>query len=35
VTIRLEAPGYRTVTERITVEPGQTVRRTLSLVPEG
>ena len=35
VTIRLEAPGYRTVSEQVVVEAGGTVRRTHSLIPEG
>jgi serine/threonine protein kinase len=35
VTIRLEAPGYRILSEQVTVEPGQTVRRTHALIPEG
>jgi serine/threonine-protein kinase len=35
VTIRLEAPGYRTISEQVMVEAGGTVRRTHSLLPEG
>jgi len=35
VTIRLEAPGYRTVTDRVTVEAGETVPRRYPLTPEG
>jgi serine/threonine protein kinase len=35
VTIRLEAPGFRTVSEQVVVEAGATVRRTHSLLPEG
>jgi serine/threonine-protein kinase len=35
VTIRLEAPGYRTVSQQVTVEAGAQVRRTISMIPEG
>ncbi len=35
VTIRVEAPGYRTVTQQVTVEAGAQVRRTISMIPEG
>ena len=34
-TIRIENPGYKTLTERVSVDPGNTIRRTFSLVPEG
>jgi serine/threonine protein kinase len=35
VFIRLEAPGYQTLSDQVTVEAGQTVRRTYPLNPEG
>jgi hypothetical protein len=34
-TIRIENPGFRTHTERVTVEAGATVRKRIPLVPEG
>jgi serine/threonine-protein kinase len=34
-TIRVENPGYRTHTERVTVDAGNTVRRRITLIPEG
>jgi serine/threonine-protein kinase len=34
-TIRIENPGYRTITERVQVDPGNTIRKTYPLVPEG
>ena len=35
VEIRLEAPGYRTLTDRVSVGPGETVPRRYPLTPEG
>lgn len=34
-TIRIENPGYRTHSERVTVDNGNTVRKRIQLVPEG
>jgi hypothetical protein len=34
-TIRIENPGFRTHTERVTVDAGNTVRKRIPLVPEG
>jgi serine/threonine-protein kinase len=34
-TIRIENPGYKTLTERVQVDPGNTIRKTYPLVPEG
>jgi hypothetical protein len=34
-TIRIENPGYKTITERVQVDPGNTIRKTYPLVPEG
>ncbi|MGH7606194.1 MAG: PEGA domain-containing protein, partial [Gemmatimonadales bacterium] len=34
-TIRIQSVGYRTVTERVLVEAGNTVRKRYSLIPEG
>jgi hypothetical protein len=33
-TIRIEAPGYKTVTQRVQVDPGNTVPKRLTLIPE-
>jgi serine/threonine-protein kinase len=35
VSIRVEAPGYRVITERVQIEPGATVPKRYSLTPEG
>jgi hypothetical protein len=34
-TIRIENPGFRTHSERVTVDAGNTVRKRIPLVPEG
>ncbi len=34
-TIRIENPGYKTLTERVQVDAGNTIRKTYPLVPEG
>ncbi len=34
-TIRIENPGYKTLTERVQIDPGNTIRKTYPLVPEG
>jgi hypothetical protein len=34
-TIRIENPGYKMITERVQIDPGNTIRKTYQLVPEG
>jgi hypothetical protein len=33
-TVRVEAPGYKTVTQSVQVDPGNTVNRRITMIPE-
>ena len=35
VSVRIESPGYRTITDRLQVDAGNTVRKRYTLIPEG